>query len=174
MKTALLAFAFSALALASFATAQTASFTLHGSSCPTPEGTPTMLATGVPSLGGSFQVHYQGPNFNGGSVAYFRPHLVIGFDPSLLPGVTIPQSLFLSQPANCNLYVPHDIVIPMPETLTQGYGDNFTFSIPNDATLLGGTFYTQWLTVYYQCGIIAPCFFGWMATSEAGIASIGL
>ena len=63
----------------------------------------------------------------------------------------------------------------MPASAAPGfYLNSYRLSIPNDPALIGAPFFPQWMTVYTQCGSVPPCFAGWVATSEAGIAVIGL
>ena len=63
--------------------------------------------------------------------------------------------------------------MPLSPIVRPAYESTFTFNIPNLPILSGGTFFVQWITVYTQCGIVPPCWVTWIATSDAGVATIG-
>lgn len=148
--------------------AQQATFTPFGTACTFPgEPTPAIGARGLPRIGTSFDITYQGPNrAPGGSQQSVQPFLVTGLQLFSAP-VPVPTFLFPQQTAGCLVYVFPDIVLPMP--IARGgmvFESSFTWAIPNDPALVGATWFHQWLAIFEQCGF-AGCDYLWSVTSDA-------
>ncbi len=160
------------LLLASFAAAQTASFSTFGQGCTLDSRTLAIGAVGTPQLGTTFRITYSGPNYtfsSGQQIA--RPHLGLGFTPTTTP---IPTSILPAQPAGCTGYLQPLAMVPTQPSSTLPQFDDFVdFPIPNDAGLIGVAILAQWLTVHEQCGFVG-CNYDAVATSDAGVLTIGL
>jgi hypothetical protein len=126
------------------APAQQASYTTYGPACGgtygDPPTMPQLWATGLPRLGASFLVHYQGPRFN--CRYYVGAAIATGLS---AVAVRIPNlgSIVLGGP-NCWLLTSAEVV----QWLHPLSGPRANFAVPNDPALLGVRLYQQWWLFY--------------------------
>jgi len=149
------------------------SVTYFGTGCTTPDGPIAASNQSVPMLGSAFDLVYSGPNHSFDfRQTRARPHLVIGF--SVFGPVVIPP-LFRLQPAGCELASAHDVVLPMQvdPAGSGNYFDSVTIKVPNNGSLLGTTFFGQWLTTFTQCGFAGCTGVEWIGTSATAVCTIG-
>lgn len=148
--------------------AQQASFTPFGVPCTFPgEPTPAIGSRGLPQLGTTFDVTYQGPNRNTSAAQQrIQPFLVTGLSAFPAP-VPVPAGIFPQQQAGCFVFIFPDFVVPMPLARSgRTYESSVSLTIPNDVRLLGATWFHQWFALFVQCGI-AGCDPFWAVTSDA-------
>ena len=160
-----------ALVSTSVVRGQGASFTVFGTSCAVGRDRPVIGNRGLPRIGARFAITYSGPNilFNSGQQRT-RPWLLIGFSAARIP---IPP-VFPRQPVGCNLWISPDATVAMnPDPNGRPmWGSSWDLQIPNDARLIGATFFGQWVAVHEQCGF-GGCMIEWVLSSEGAQIVIG-
>ena len=136
-------------------------FSVSGMGCPTSTGQTATISGGSPTIGQNFVVDVS----NTTTLAF--PILALGFSDTswALGPLPFPLStLFPATPAGCDLYVSANktyTMIHTPPTATR------TLPIPNDPTLVGGTFFVQGLQVELLPAGLS------IATTAYGTAVIG-
>lgn len=123
--------------------AQAASYTYFGTGyC----STPSFTVTGLPTLGGTFVVQTEGSY--GGFFGVGTSRIITGFSSQSWGGVSLPYSIpgFFCGP----LLVSVDFVLPVP-TASPGTLVSIPFTVPNDAALLGASFYQQVVLISQNC-----------------------
>jgi hypothetical protein len=157
-------------ALSTVAPAQPASFQRLGFGCAIAGQVLSIGNNGLPRLGTRFSITYSGPNFmTNAAQQRCRPVLNIGFTTLGLP---VPP-IFPQQPGFCTIWpIPSLTVMTAADPTRPAWIDSVPFDVPNDPGLTGGALIMQWLALFEQCGV-AGCGLEAVATSDAGIATIG-
>jgi len=165
-----------ALLLVAALSAQTGSFSNFGTACGS-----TGLTGSVPRIGMPFTVTYSGPNsYINPHGQYFhqnRPIIVVGASDRQFSGGPLPFAIPTSFTNNlqCSLYVSMDYVQLMPFAMPfppSRFENVFTLNVPVHRSLIGVTFFVQWLMRHAQ-NLSLP-YTEWIYTSDAGRAVIGM
>ena len=77
------------------------------------------------------------------------------------------------QPAGCTVWVVPLIIEAMLPTPTGLFATSFDVAVPNNPGLIGFTAYAQWFATAVQCGIIPPCTFDALPTSNGALLVVG-
>ncbi|MCI0587957.1 MAG: hypothetical protein L0323_14085 [Planctomycetes bacterium] len=126
------------------APAQSASYAYFGTGC---SPTVPMTVTGVPTLGGSFSLETYG-TYSSGFFGWSNSTLLLGFSNQTWAGGALPFAFPTPSPCG-SLLVSPDILVGAPA----GNGlVSVAFAVPNDASLLGVTFYQQVARLFVSCG----------------------
>lgn len=144
------------LLLPSFVAAQTASYSLFGTGCST-----QLTANGLPQIGKSFSVVYNGPSFCNQAVCA-QPVLLTGLSNTQWGSVMLP----IVPPfaiGGCGLLVSVEFMAPIAPGKKQ-----LDIAIPNDPRLIGLQFYQQWTTLVTSTSSPFTAYF-----SNGGIMTIG-
>ncbi len=149
--------------------AQTATISVFGTGCTFAGQTLAIGATGLPQLGTTFTIDYAGPNLN--SQLSTMPLLGLGIAATNVP---IPATLAPQQPAGCTQWIVPDVLLAMPTTPAGGFVTQAQVVVPNNAALIGFQFVAQWAVFAVQCGIIPPCWFSALPTSDALLLTVGI
>jgi hypothetical protein len=155
--------------LAAALPAQSATATPFGTGCTFVNQTLAITATGLPQLGTTFTIDYAGPNLN--NQLSTQPILALGLAATSLP---IPVSFLPQQPPGCSQLVVPDVLLAMAATPAGGFATQAPIAVPNNAALIGFQFVAQWAVFAVQCGIIPPCWFSALPTSNALLLTVGL
>lgn len=156
-----------ALAVGS-AAAQSASVSTYGSGCTYANQVLAIDTVGLPQIGTTFSITYSGPNYN--TSLTVQPVLALGLTPDNTP---IPAGILPQQPIGCLALVVPLYLLPMPVTGSGLFQTSQGIAVPNDPTLIGFAFVAQWLDIAVQCGIVPPCWFSGLPTSDALLLTVG-
>lgn len=148
--------------------AQAAGVSFYGTGCAYAGQNLAIGVQGLPQLGTTFTITYSGPNFH--STLMIQPALALGFAPDATP---IPPSILPLQPAGCTVWVVPLIIEVMLPTPTGPFATQVNIAVPNIPGLIGFTVYAQWFATVVQCGIIPPCTFDALPTSDAALLVLG-
>jgi len=144
------------LLLPSFLSAQTASYALFGTGCST-----QLTANGLPQIGKSFTVVYNGPSFCNATVCA-QPVLLTGLSNTQWGSIKLPiQPSFAI--GGCGLLVSIEFMAPIAPGKK-----SLDIPIPNDGRLIGLRFYHQWMTLMTATSSATTVFF-----SNGGIMTVG-
>lgn len=149
--------------------AQAATVTNFGTGCGFVGQTLAIGATGLPQLGSTVTITYTGPNLN--NQLSTQPLLALGLQTTNVP---IPATILPQQPTGCTQYVVPDVLLAMGVTPAGGFVTQSPIAVPNNAALIGFQFAAQWAVFAVQCGIIPPCWFSALPTSDALLLTVGL
>jgi hypothetical protein len=114
--------------------------TTFGTGCPGSNGVATHHVSGTPEIGLNqlYQVH-NGP-FSSATL------MVLGFSRTTWGAIPLPLLLTGAGAPGCRVYVSPDVIFATATNATQGYGQ-VPISIPDDLSLIGGHFFTQFWNV---------------------------
>ena len=150
------------------APAQSASYAYFGAGVGC--SSPPLTVSGLPTLGGTFSVQTWSsvgtPGFSGWSLTM----VATGFSNQDWGGVPLPYTLPFA-PACGSVLVSPDVLLPVPATNPGGFA-SVPFAVPNDASLLGMTFYQQVPRLYTSC-MKMGCFGPFLQLSVGGQGVIG-
>ena len=149
--------------------AQAASVSFYGTGCAYAGQNLAIGVQGLPQLGTTFTITYSGPNFY--STLMIQPALAIGLAPNATP---IPPAILPLQPAGCTVWVVPLLIATMLPTSAGPFATTVDIAVPNNPGLIGFTVYAQWFATVVQCGIIPPCTFDALPTSDAALFVVGL
>jgi hypothetical protein len=148
--------------------AQAASVSLYGTGCAYAGQNLAIGVQGLPQLGTTITITYSGPNFF--STLMIQPGLALGLAPDATP---IPTSVLPLQPAGCTVWVVPVLIGMMLPTSAGPFATSVDVAVPNNPGLIGFTVYAQWIATVVQCGIIPPCTFDALPTSDAAQLVLG-
>jgi hypothetical protein len=151
--------------LVSATNAQSWSFAPFGTGCwdlasPSWPNTPVMSTSGQATPGFTLTILYGGPTaYNAGTGPFYeyRPALILGLSNQSVGALPLPWTLpsaFTAQP--CRLYVSTDVIEVMNPVNAWSYASSYDLPIPNNAQLLGLTFFAQWAVFYNTIPIFGP------------------
>jgi len=152
-----------------------ASVTTFGTGCAlqtsTPSQTPSIGHTGMPRIGQTFALTYNGPNYTYNSAQQTaQPVLALGTQAIAVP---LPPLNLIYQPTDCNAYLLPLVLIPMvPHATLPRFENSYDIALPNNPSLVGFQFVGQWLLAHQQCGI-AGCGLSGLVTSDAAFITVG-
>ncbi len=149
--------------------AQNATITSFGTGCTFANQTLAIGATGLPQLGTTFTIDYSGPNMN--STLSTQPLLGLGLASTNIP---IPATFLPQQPPGCTQWIVPDVLLAMPATPAGPFVTQSPVTVPNDGALIGFQFTAQWAVFAVQCGIVPPCWFSALPTSDALLITVGV
>ena len=148
--------------------AQSASVSFYGTGCAYQGLNLAIGVQGLPQLGTTFTITYSGPNFN--STLMIQPALALGLLPDNLP---IPPAILPLQPAGCSVWIVPALIQTMLPTATGLFATSVDIGVPNNPGLIGFTVFAQWFATVVQCGIIPPCTFDALPTSDGALLVVG-
>lgn len=135
-------------------------------------------AANLPRIGQTFQVTYSGiygSVFIGWRAQLSAPMLILGLSNTMAGGVPLPALLpaaLTGGATNCQVLASPDTITPLSLAINAPPPWTLPLPIPASSSMVGLTFYLQWLTVIQTTQPLAPTTWS-MVTTDALRAVIG-